>query len=126
VILRLSFNVRALANVQPPPTPLKVILPFIVAPPVFTVFPVVVELNVICDSETFAQIIELLITILPEIANIGGEPVNVQVDPVTVKLRQVNEPDIVTVVAVALFAVSKITLSAAVGTDAPVVAALMV
>ena len=95
-ISRRDDNVNALPSVHPPPTPLKVTLPFMVTPFVVTVLPVVVELNVIVPVESHTVPARRVID--PETLNVGVVPVaKVTVPADTVKLRHVRAPVIVTV-----------------------------
>ena len=95
-------------------------------PFVVMVFPVVVALNVI--APVAFQVMPAARVIDPETASVGDVPVaKVGVSAETVMSRQSIAPVIVTVyAAVPLELASKKTLSAAVGTAAPAVAAFMV
>ena len=83
--------------------------------PVIIVFPVVVELKVIAPVAD--HVVTLDNDMLPEIAKV---PVELNIQPVTVTdmLRHASAPVIVTVPATPELELKK-TLSAAVGTDAP-------
>ena len=117
---------RALPSVHAPPTPFSVMLAGMLTPFVVMVFPVVVALNVI--APVAFQVMPAARVIDPETASVGDVPVaKVGVSAETVMSRQSIAPVIVTVyAAVPLELASKKTLSAAVGTAAPAVAAFMV
>jgi hypothetical protein len=120
------FELRALTalpNFQPPPTPLKSIIPEKVAPLVVTVFPIVVALNMVVPEYVRVKFV----------AGQNNDPLTVNPMLVPASVIAPSRPDavkslqtlgvfaIVTVNAVANtfeFA-SKNTLSDAVGTDAP-------
>ena len=110
-----DIEVKALPSVQYPPTPLNVTAPDNVVPLVVTVLPVVVALNVTVPVEL--QTVPAISDIEPLIASVGVVPVaNVTAPKDTVISKQVSAPVMVTVYVPAW---SKNTLSAEVGTDAP-------
>ena len=111
-----ALVVSASCSVHVPPTPLKVNehekdVPFVV-----TVL-LVVALNVMVPVEV--HVVLVFNDILPETASVGVVPV-IKDQPVTLVVisRQANAPVMVTLPGVPL-PLSKNTLSAAVGTDAP-------
>ena len=88
--------VSALLNVQPPPTPLKIICGSKFTPFVATVFPVDVEEKVIVP--VLDQSVPVNSDIDPRIFSVGDVPVaNVTVPADTVMSRHANAPVIVTV-----------------------------
>jgi hypothetical protein len=120
---RALFMVSASCSTHVPPTPLNVIGQFIDVPLVAMVRDVV-EVNVVVP--VLLHTVPVDRDILPATLSVGVVPsANVTVPAETVKLRQASAPVMVTV-KVPPELLSKITLSAAVGTAATVLPPLVV
>lgn len=96
VVVSVAPVTNALPKLQPPPTPLNVIAPFIVVPLVVIVLPVVVALNVI--APVLLQTVPATNDIEPVTANVGVVPVaKVTTPALTVISKHSKAPVIVTV-----------------------------
>lgn len=112
--------VIASCNVHHHPIPRKLMAELITTLFVVIVFPVVVDSNFI--SPVFVQSTPVAVLKFPYVCIAEPEPPTVTTQLAgfqTVRFAQITEPEIVTVYPVALDALSKITSSELVGTEAP-------